>query len=93
MAFNLIAGSYLSDLQMPEKVEMDTDKRKELSEDEKKEEDQIKSVKKRKKRKNRSMCSDEEEQPGPSSGLTEGQRKKSRKICFCKSLSAFAFLL
>uniref|UniRef100_A0AAQ6IME7 SP110 nuclear body protein, tandem duplicate 1 n=1 Tax=Anabas testudineus TaxID=64144 RepID=A0AAQ6IME7_ANATE len=49
-------------------------------------EEQLKSAKKRKQR-SQSVCDDDdEEQPGPSSLVTPGQRRKSKKICFSSPL-------
>lgn len=62
----------------------DNGKRTEVSEDEEKEK-KVSSVKK--KRKQRRVCDEdeeEEEQAGPSSQMTPGQSRKSKKVCFCK---------
>ena len=85
MAINLIAGSFESEIQLPEKVgKEDTDKRKrkESSEDEEGEEvEKANSGKRKGKQKRRIVSDEEEEQAGPSSPV----KKKSKKICFCKS--------
>ncbi|KAF0032470.1 hypothetical protein F2P81_014760 [Scophthalmus maximus] len=71
----LMDGSFQFDTQLPEKVEKDKEKekskRKEPSVDEEEEEEQVSSVKKKRKQR-RSVCDNEEEQqPGPSSQLTQ----------------------
>lgn len=84
MAINLIAGSFESDIQLPEKVEKeDTDKRKgkESSEDEEGEVKKANSEKRKRKQSRKIVSDEEEEQAGPSSPV----KKKSKKICFCKS--------
>ncbi|XP_040917672.1 nuclear body protein SP140-like protein isoform X2 [Toxotes jaculatrix] len=88
---SLMDGSFHFDSQLPETVEEEgtaEGKRKELPEDEEEEEEQVRSVKKKKrKQRSRSMCDDDEEQqPGPSSQLTPGRGKKSKKICFSPPL-------
>lgn len=88
---NLIAGSFHF-TQLPKRVDKeDTSrgKRKELSEDEEEEEEEEKktnSVKKKRKQRRRRVCDEEKEQASPSSPVTPGQRTRSRKISFCKSL-------
>lgn len=70
------------------KEESDKGKRKALSDSEKEEEEeeeQEKSVTKKRKLRSRSVCRNEEEPAGPSSQLTP--RKRSKKLCFCKSSS------
>lgn len=88
MQCNALAGSFHFSIQLPEKREndiKDKEKRKELSDDEKGEK---KANIVEKKRKQRSVCDDEEEeQAGPSSPVTPGQSKKSKKVCFCKLLA------
>ncbi|XP_039980033.1 nuclear body protein SP140-like protein isoform X2 [Xiphias gladius] len=86
---SLVDASLHFDTQLPEKVareETQIRKRKELSEDETEEVKQVNSVKKKRKQKSRSVYDDEEQQPGPSSELTAGRRKKSKKICFSSPL-------
>ncbi|XP_026212392.1 nuclear body protein SP140-like [Anabas testudineus] len=72
-----------------EKKQTKKNKMKDVSEEEEEEEEELKSVKKKRKQRRQSVCDDdeeEEEQPGPSSLLTPGQRKKSKKICFSSPL-------
>ncbi|XP_074513308.1 uncharacterized protein LOC141781438 [Sebastes fasciatus] len=77
----LMDGSFQFETQEPETVETeetDEGKRKDLSDDEEGEENQASSVKKKMKlRSEKSVCDDEEEQPGPSS--CSSPRKKSQK--------------
>ncbi|XP_056256950.1 nuclear body protein SP140-like protein isoform X1 [Seriola aureovittata] len=83
---SLMDGSFPFNTQLPEKLEKeetDDRKRKKLSEEE---EEQVKSTKKKRNLRSRSACDDEELQPGPSSQLTPGQKKKSKKICFSSPL-------
>lgn len=75
---------------MVEKEETDEGNRTEPSEDEEEEEKQANSAKRKRHLRSRSVCDEEEEQAGPSSQLTPGQRKRSKKICFCKSPPANA---
>lgn len=87
MDINLIAGSFQF-TQLPKRVDKEgtsRGKRKELTEDEEEEEEEEKKTKKRKPRRRR-ICDEEEEQAGPSSPVTAGQRTRSKKISFCKSL-------
>lgn len=81
--FNLPAGSYKFDTQLPEmeKEEENVKRDRRNSEDE---ELQTNPVKKKKKIRSTSTDGDgDEEQPGPSSQLTP--KRKSKKIHFCKS--------
>lgn len=84
-----ILGSFHFDIsEKVGKEESDKGKRKALSDSEKEEEEeeeQEKSVTKKRKLRSRSVCrNDNEEEPaGPSSQLTP--RKRSKKLCFCKS--------
>uniref|UniRef100_A0A3B4T9D1 SP110 nuclear antigen, tandem duplicate 1 n=1 Tax=Seriola dumerili TaxID=41447 RepID=A0A3B4T9D1_SERDU len=69
---SLMDGSFPFNTQLPEKLEKeetDDRKRKKLSEEEE-EEEQVNSTKKKRNRRSRSVCDDEELQPGPSSQLT-----------------------
>ncbi|XP_047426908.1 nuclear body protein SP140 isoform X2 [Mugil cephalus] len=72
---SLMDGSYRS--QLPENEE--NEEEKEEKEEEQKE---TKSVKKRRKSRRRHLCTDEEEQPGPSSQLSPGQRRRPKKLHF-----------
>ncbi|XP_074511424.1 uncharacterized protein LOC141780193 isoform X1 [Sebastes fasciatus] len=85
---SLMDGSFHFETQEPETVETeetDEGKRKDLSDDEEGEENQASSVKKKRKlRSEKSVCDDEEEQPGPSS--CSSPRKKSKKISFSSPL-------
>ena len=92
---NLIAGSFHF-TQLPERVDKEDTgrgKRKELSEDEEEEEKKTNSVKKKRKPRRKRVCEEEEEQARPSSPVTPGQRTRSRKINFCKSLVSPCSLL
>lgn len=96
MDVNAIAGSFHFGTQLPEKVEKeekDKGKRKELSEHEEGEKKKENSAKKKRKQRRKSVCDEEEEQAGPSSPVTPGQRKKSKKICLCKLLATDVLLL
>lgn len=84
---SLTDGSFDFNAQLPERVEKaetDKGKRKELSKEDKEDKKNAKSVKKR--RKLSSVSDDEDEQPGPSTQLTPGQKKKSKKISFSSPL-------
>uniref|UniRef100_UPI0037E7AF72 nuclear body protein SP140-like protein n=1 Tax=Semicossyphus pulcher TaxID=241346 RepID=UPI0037E7AF72 len=87
---SLMDGSFRFYTKLPErteKEETEDGKRKELSEDEEEEETQAHSAKKKQKQRRRSVCNDEdEEQSGPSSQLTLGLRKKSKKLHFSSPL-------
>lgn len=87
---HVITGSFRFGFQVPEKLEnekKDQEKSRKPSENEERGEQKINSVKKRKQR-DESMCdnSEDEEQPGPSCPVTRAQKRKSRKITFCKLL-------
>ncbi|XP_045930106.1 nuclear body protein SP140 isoform X3 [Micropterus dolomieu] len=85
---SLMDGSFHFDIQLPEKgesEETDEGEWKELSEDEEGEEKKANSVKKKRKLRSSSVCY-EDEQAGPSSQLTPGQRKKSKRIRFSSPL-------
>lgn len=80
LGFNLLAGSFQFDTQLPEKMEEEEEDKGEspLSS-----EDDNSGKKKRKVRK--ISTESDEALPGPSAQLTPRQKKKSKKIYFCKS--------
>ncbi|KAM9746079.1 uncharacterized protein ACNS7B_010196 isoform 1-T1 [Menidia menidia] len=84
---SLLDGSYHCDLRLAERVEEEEEQdgrgRLALSEDKEK---KAKFEIKKRKRRNVSTSNDEQEQPGPSSHLSPGQRKKSKKIHFSSPL-------
>lgn len=88
--FNIISGSYHFDTQLPEKVETEDNGEKEKTEHSEEEVRKENSVKKKRKY-SKSICDEEDEQPGPS-GLSTSAQKKSKKICFSKLLLTYALL-
>lgn len=76
---NAIAGSYHFDIQLPERIENE-----ETGESEEEEEEKSNPVTKKRKLRSRSVCDEEGEPASPSSKLTPGQKKKNKKILFCK---------
>ncbi|XP_005949391.1 nuclear body protein SP140-like protein [Haplochromis burtoni] len=77
---SLMDGSYHFDTQLPEKVETEDNGEKEKTEHSEEEARKENSVKKKRKY-SKSICDEEDEQPGPS-GLSTSAQKKSKKICF-----------
>ncbi|XP_039861990.1 nuclear body protein SP140-like protein [Simochromis diagramma] len=77
---SLMDGSYHFDTQLPEKVETEDNGEKEKTEHSEEEAREKNSVKKKRKY-SKSICDEEDEQPGPS-GLSTSAQKKSKKICF-----------
>lgn len=77
---SLMDGSYHFDTQLPEKVETEDSDEKEKNEHSEEEARDENSVKKKRKY-SKSICDEEDEQPGPS-GLSTSAQKKSKKICF-----------
>lgn len=88
--FNVISGSYHFDTQLPEKIETEDNGEKEKTEHSEEEARQENSVKKKRKY-SKSICDEEDEQPGPS-GLSTLAQKKSKKICFSKLVLTYALL-
>lgn len=77
---SLMDGSYHFDTQLPEKVETEDNGEKEKTEHSEEEVRKENSVKKKRKY-SKSICDEEDEQPGPS-GLSTSAQKKSKKLCF-----------
>ncbi|KAF3846694.1 hypothetical protein F7725_003772 [Dissostichus mawsoni] len=76
---NLMNGTFQSESERVETEEADEGKRKDVSEDEEEAEKQESCVKKKRKLKNRDVCDEEEEQPGPSSRVTQRKRPSPLK--------------
>ncbi|KAF7221483.1 nuclear body protein SP140-like protein isoform X1 [Nothobranchius furzeri] len=82
---SIMDGTYHFDTQILEVEETETTKTEGLTlpEDE---EPKTNSVSKKRKVRSKSVSSDENEQPGPSSRLTPSQKKKAKKILFSSAL-------
>ncbi|XP_024920516.1 autoimmune regulator isoform X1 [Cynoglossus semilaevis] len=87
---SLMDGSYGSDTQIPPPVgkkETSDRKRNVSSDDEEEDEEEVISPKKKKKQQeNGSTCDKNEQQPGPSSQSTPGQKRRSNRVSFSSPL-------